>query len=130
MSAIYQKFSRVIGRLRRNEQIEWKMRMARIKAQQALLSEGGAVMGKRNKHYYKQIMNLIDEEKSMRREHTEEMVRLRHEEELLLNSAKRMEMKNQDQEKILKIKILEYDNLEKKVLANSTAEEKARREEL
>ena len=87
-------------------------------------------MGKRNKHYYKQIMGLIEEEKAMRREHTEEMVRLRHEEELLLNSAKRMEMKNEDQEKILKIKILEYDSLEKKVLANSTAEEKARRKEL
>ena len=38
-------------------------------------------MSQRNKHYYERIMALMKDEAAMRREHTEEMKRLRHEEE-------------------------------------------------
>lgn len=87
-------------------------------------------MSQRNKHYYKRIMGLMKEEVAMRREHTEEMKRLRHEEKQLLNSANMMETKNADQEKVLKLKILEYEKLEAQAMKDMSAQEKARREEL
>ena len=91
MGELYGKFTKVVQQIRRKDAEDWEVRTKTLRDQASLIKEQGAAVAKRNGDYVAKILALIDEQKSARAEHQENLNRLKAEEAALKGTGDKLE---------------------------------------